>query len=184
MLNLIDTPGHVDFSYEVSRSLAACQGAVLLVDAAQGIQAQTLAHFYLAFGEGLTIVPVLNKVDLDSAEPQRVAEQVQQLLETTEPLDPARQFISAKSGLHCDELLSLLIDKLPSPVASPKETKIMKALLFDSWYDAFRGVICLIAVKEGTLQKGDWLQSAASGKKYEVSEVGIMHPTEQALPAL
>ncbi|KAI9300516.1 P-loop containing nucleoside triphosphate hydrolase protein [Cunninghamella echinulata] len=173
LLNLIDTPGHVDFSYEVSRSLAACQGTLLLVDAAQGIQAQTVANFYLAFGEGLHIIPVINKIDLPGAEPERVMKQI----EGTFELDTSSILkISAKSGLNIDAILPNVIENMPSPSGSID--KPFRALLFDSWYDKYVGVVCMLGVVDGVLRKGDKVLSAYSDTKYEVTEVGIMHPEQ------
>ncbi|CAO3702790.1 unnamed protein product [Rhizopus stolonifer] len=173
LLNLIDTPGHVDFSYEVSRSLAACQGTLLLVDAAQGIQAQTVANFYLAFGEGLEIIPVMNKIDLPGAEPARVAKQIQSAFE----LDASSILeISAKSGINIDKVLPMVIDKVPPPQGSIQ--KPFRGLLFDSWYDKYVGVVCMLGVKDGVLRKGDKVLSAYSDTKYEITEVGVMHPEQ------
>ncbi|CEI95669.1 Putative GTP-binding protein LepA [Rhizopus microsporus] len=173
LLNLIDTPGHVDFSYEVSRSLAACQGTILLVDAAQGIQAQTVANFYLAFGEGLEIIPILNKIDLPGAEPERVKRQIQSAFE----LDTSSILqISAKSGINIDKVLPNVIEKVPPPIGDIE--KPFRALLFDSWYDQYVGVVCMLGVKDGVIRKGDKIISAHSDTKYEVTEVGIMHPEQ------
>ncbi|CAO3651911.1 unnamed protein product [Mucor hiemalis] len=173
LLNLIDTPGHVDFSYEVSRSLAACQGTLLLVDAAQGIQAQTVANFYLAFGEGLEIIPVLNKIDLPGAEPERVLQQIESAFE----LDTSSILqISAKSGINIDKVLPSVIEKVPAPVAAIN--KPFRGLLFDSWYDKYVGVVCMLGMKDGVLRKGDKVVSAYSDTKYEITEVGIMHPEQ------
>ncbi|KAG0175971.1 hypothetical protein DFQ28_007049 [Apophysomyces sp. BC1034] len=173
LLNLIDTPGHVDFSYEVSRSLAACQGTLLLVDAAQGIQAQTVANFYLAFGEGLHIIPILNKIDLPGAEPERVVKQIQSAFE----LDTSSIIsISAKSGINIESVLPSVVENIPCPTGSV--TKPLRALLFDSWYDKYVGVVCMLGVVDGTIRKGDKIISAYSDTKYEVTEVGIMHPEQ------
>lgn len=149
LLNLIDTPGHVDFSYEVSRSLAACQGTLLLVDACQGIQAQTVANFFLAFGEDLAIIPVINKVDLPSADPEKVARQIESAFE----LDTSNILpISAKTGLGVDKVLSEIVKEIPAPIGDPAAP--FRALLFDTWYDQYVGVVCLIAIKDGSLKKG------------------------------
>ncbi|KAJ1824299.1 Translation factor guf1 mitochondrial [Coemansia sp. RSA 2599] len=173
LMNLIDTPGHVDFSYEVSRSLAACQGTILLVDAAQGIQAQTVANFYLAFGEGLEVIPMLNKVDLPTAEPERAAQQIESAFE----IEADRILhISAKTGLGVDQVLPAVIEKAPPPLGSVD--KPFKALLFDTWYDTYVGVVCLMAIKDGSVKRGDRIVSSHSGTKYEVAEVGIMHPEQ------
>ncbi|KAF7726082.1 hypothetical protein EC973_009056 [Apophysomyces ossiformis] len=169
----VKAQGHVDFSYEVSRSLAACQGTLLLVDAAQGIQAQTVANFYLAFGEGLHIIPVLNKIDLPGAEPERVKKQI----ESTFELDTSSILsISAKSGINIDSVLPSVIENIPCPTGSI--SKPFRALLFDSWYDKYVGVVCMLGVVDGTLRKGDKIVSAHSDTKYEVTEVGIMHPEQ------
>ncbi|KAJ2747659.1 Translation factor guf1 mitochondrial [Coemansia sp. BCRC 34301] len=173
LMNLIDTPGHVDFSYEVSRSLAACQGTILLVDAAQGIQAQTVANFYLAFGEGLAVIPMLNKVDLPTAEPERAAKQIESAFEIE--ADCILK-VSAKTGLGVEQVLPAVIEKTPPPPGSAD--KPFKALLFDTWYDTYVGVVCLMAVKDGSIRRGDKIVSSHSGTKYEVMEVGVMHPEQ------
>ncbi|KAJ3195238.1 hypothetical protein HK101_000767 [Irineochytrium annulatum] len=179
LLNLIDTPGHVDFSYEVSRSLAACQGCVLLVDAAQGIQAQTVSNFYLAFGEGLAIVPALNKVDLPGAEPEKVKGQLEAAFEL--PADDIVA-VSAKTGLNVEKLLTTIVDRTPAPSGSVDGD--FKAMLFDTWYDAYQGVVCLVAVKQGKIKRGQKVTSTHSGLSYEVTELGIMHPEHQATTSL
>src|SRR5271155_2703967 len=140
LLNLIDTPGHVDFSYEVSRSLYACQGALLLVDAAQGVEAQTMANFYLAFDQDLTIVPIMNKIDMANAQPERIAQQIEKLFDFKE-----NEIIKAsgKAGIGIKDILEAIITRIPAPKGSTSEP--LKALLFDSWFDDYRGVICLIA---------------------------------------
>lgn len=174
LLNLIDTPGHVDFSYEVSRSLYACQGALLLVDAAQGVQAQTMANFYLAFDQDLTIVPVLNKIDLPNADPDKIAKELDQLF------DYQRSEIieaSAKAGIGIKEILDSIVTRVPAPIGSQEEP--LKALLFDSWFNPYKGVICLVAVKNGVIRKGDTITLAHSDKKYEVTELGLMFPNEE-----
>lgn len=179
LLNLIDTPGHVDFSYEVSRSLYACQGALLLVDAVQGVQAQTMANFYLAFEQDLSIVPIINKVDMAAADPERVAKQLTQLFDFERD-----QMIlsSAKSGLGMDKVLEAVIKKIPAPESSIK--KPLKALLFDSWFDEYRGVVCLIALHDGVIKKGDNITLAQSGRRYEVLDLGIMYPDQVSMNAL
>ncbi len=171
LLNLIDTPGHVDFSYEVSRSLAACQGALLVVDAAQGIQAQTVANFYLAFGLDLAIVPIINKIDLSNADPERVTNEMIHTFDTN-PDDII--LTSAKKGIGLEETLAAIIKHIPAPQGDKE--KPFKALLFDSWFDEYRGVICLIEIIDGVLKKGDRITSAHSGQKYEVLEIGLMYP--------
>jgi elongation factor 4 len=179
VLNLIDTPGHVDFSYEVSRSLYACQGALLLVDAAQGVQAQTMANFYLAFEQDLTIIPVLNKIDLPTADPERVLGEVQKLFD----FQPSEVIhASGKTGIGTQEILARIITAIPAP--SGTRTKPFKALLFDSWFDEFRGVICLIAVHDGVLRKGERITLVQSSVSYDILEIGIMYPELTPLSAL
>jgi len=171
LLNLIDTPGHVDFSYEVSRSLYACQGAVLLVDAAQGIQAQTMANFFLAFEQELTIIPVINKIDLTTADPQRVASQL------TAAFDIEHQdimLVSAKTGQGIEKLVSTIIKNIKPPSGDPE--KPFRGLLFDSWYDEYRGIICLVEVIDGKVKKGDKIIAAQTQLSYEVLDIGIMYP--------
>ncbi|MFH0898692.1 MAG: translation elongation factor 4 [bacterium] len=171
LLNLIDTPGHVDFSYEVSRSLAACQGAVLLVDAVQGVQAQTMANFYLAFDSDLAIIPVINKIDMQSADPDRVSREMNKAFDIDKK---DTLLISAKTGLGVENIFEAIIQKIPVPKGD--DQKPLKALLFDSWYDEYRGVVCLIEVIDGQIKQGDKVTSAHSDRKYEVLEVGIMYP--------
>lgn len=171
LLNLIDTPGHVDFSYEVSRSLYACQGAVLLVDAAQGIQAQTLANFYLAFEQNLTIIPVINKIDMANADPERISKQMEKAFEVS-PSEILK--ISAKTGIGIDLLLPSIIQRVAPPNGS--NTKPFRALLFDSWFDEYRGVVCLIEIIDGHIKKGDKIASANTGEQYEVLDIGLMYP--------
>jgi len=179
LLNLIDTPGHVDFSYEVSRSLYACQGALLLVDAAQGVQAQTMANFYLAFEQDLTMIPVVNKIDMTAADPDRVSEQLIKLFDFTKD---DMILASAKSGIGIKDVLDSVVERIPAPKGNPDQN--LKALLFDSWFDEYRGVICLIAVHDGIIKKGDNITLAQSGKKYEVLELGLMFPDQQPREAL
>ncbi len=171
LLNLIDTPGHVDFSYEVSRSLYACQGALLLTDASQGVEAQTMANFYLAFEQGLTIIPVMNKIDMATADPERITKQLVSLFDF-EPQEIIRA--SAKAGIGIQDILQAIITRIPAPDSSREQP--LKALLFDSWYDSYRGVICLIALHDGTITKGDKITLAHSKRGYEVLEVGLMYP--------
>ncbi|CAO3677539.1 unnamed protein product [Umbelopsis vinacea] len=173
LLNLIDTPGHVDFSYEVSRSLAACQGTLLLVDASQGIQAQTVANFYLAFGQGLHVIPVINKIDLPGANADKVVKQIHSAFELN--TDDILK-ISAKTRQNIEQVLPTVIEKIPCPTGS--FDKPLRALLFDSWFDKYVGVVCMLAVVDGVLRKGDKIMSAHGEQKYEVAEVGIMHPEQ------
>jgi translation factor GUF1, mitochondrial len=179
LLNLIDTPGHVDFSYEVSRSLHACQGAVLLVDATQGVEAQTIANFYLAFEQNLAIIPVINKIDMAVADPERTKQQMLKLFD----FDP-KEIIpaSAKSNIGIHEVLQAVIDRIPAPVGDSKQP--LKALLFDSWFDEYRGVVCLIAIKDGVIKKGDQITLAQMNNVYEVLELGLMYPNETATNVL
>lgn len=179
LLNLIDTPGHVDFSYEVSRSLYACQGALLLVDAAQGVQAQTMANFYHAFDQDLTIIPIMNKIDLSIAQPERVEKEMEQLFDF-EPQDIIRA--SAKTGIGIDDTLQGIVKRIPSPNCDAQAP--LKALLFDSWYDEYKGVVCLIALHNGSIKKGDIISLAQSGKSYEVLDLGLMYPNETSMKAL
>lgn len=173
VFHLIDTPGHVDFSYEVSRSLAACDGAVLVVDAAQGVQAQTLANVYLALENDLEILPVLNKVDLPSAQPDVVKEEIENLigLDCSDAVE-----ISAKSGLHVDQVLEQIVHKLPAPKGDKDAP--LQALVFDSLYDSYRGVIAFISVKNGTIKPKDKIRFMATSAEYEVINVGVRTPKE------
>ncbi|KAI0957857.1 Translation factor guf1 mitochondrial [Taiwanofungus camphoratus] len=173
LLNLIDTPGHVDFAWEVSRSLAACQGALLLVDATQGIQAQSISVFHVARERGLKIIPVLNKIDLPAAQPDIIAAQMQSTFGIN-PIDVLP--ISAKTGKGVERVLEAIIKQIPPPVGNVSAP--LKAFLFDSSYDRYRGVISLVNIQEGTLQKGDKIVSCHTRKKYEVVDLGIMHPEE------
>ena len=167
IFNLIDTPGHVDFNYEVSRSLAACDGAILVVDAAQGVEAQTLASVYLALDHDLDVVPVLNKIDLPSADPQRVIEEIEDVIGIEAEDAPQ---ISAKTGLNVDQVLEEIVAKVPAPTGDPKAP--LQALIFDSLYDAYKGVIVFCRIKEGTVKKGTPILMMATGAKAEVVEVG------------
>ena len=172
-LNLIDTPGHVDFSYEVSRSIAACEGALLLVDAAQGIEAQTLANAYLAIASGLEIIPVMNKIDLPAAQPDRVAEEMVGVLGGS-PDDVIQ--VSAKTGDGIDDLLEAIVALLPAP--SGDGDAPLRALVFDSFYDTYRGVVCHVRVVDGTMNTGDKLRFMANDEEAEADEIGIRTPTE------
>ena len=171
LFNLIDTPGHVDFRNEVSRSLAACQGCLLLVDASQGIQAQTIANFYLAFSQNLEIIPVLNKIDLPTAEPEKVVQQLETTFDI--PSDKAL-LVSAKSNINIQCLFPAIINNISPPEANLALP--LKALLIDSWYDTYLGVIALIRVFDGEIKATQKITSYHTGRTYDVSEVGVMHP--------
>ena len=172
IFNLIDTPGHVDFNYEVSRSLAACEGAILVVDASQGIEAQTLANTYLAVDAGLEIVPVINKIDLPSADPDRVRQEIEDVIGIEAESAPA---ISAKMGTNIKAVMEEIVHKIPSPEGD--ETAPLQALIFDSYYDAYKGVIIYVRVKEGTLHPGDNIKLMATGSEYNVVECGFLRAT-------
>ncbi len=171
IMHLIDTPGHVDFTYEVSRSLAACEGAVLVVDAVQGIQAQTLANVYLALDNDLEILPVINKIDLPSADPERVRQEIEDVI----GIDTSNVVLaSAKEGIGIKEILEMIVRDVPAPKGDPEAP--LQALVFDSFYDPYRGIIPLIRVKNGTIKKGDRIKLMASNQSYEVVEVGVYSP--------
>ena len=179
IFNLIDTPGHVDFNYEVSRSLAACDGAILVVDAAQGIEAQTLANVYLALDHDLDVFPVINKIDLPSAEPERVIEEIEDVIGIEAQDAP---LISAKNGLNIEDVLEAIVNKIPAPKGDPN--KPLQALIFDSVYDSYKGVIIFCRIMEGTVKKGTTIRMMATGAKEEVVEVGYFgagqfHPCEE-----
>ena len=174
LLNLIDTPGHVDFTYEVSRSLAACEGALLVVDASQGVEAQTLANVYLAVDNNLEILPIINKIDLPSADPKRVKEEIETRIGI--PCDESVE-ISAKTGYGIDEVLERIVTGIPAP--SGDMNAPLKALIFDSFYDSYRGVVIMIRIKEGSVKVGDTILLMANGKQYQVTELGIRTPNEE-----
>jgi GTP-binding protein LepA len=170
-LNLIDTPGHVDFTYEVSRSLQACEGALLVVDASQGVEAQTLANTYLALQHNLEIVPVINKIDLPSAEPERIREQIEQVI----GLDASEAvLISAKTGINVEDVLEAVVQRVPPPKGDPDAP--LRALVFDSWFDPYRGVIVLMRVVDGTVRVGQKVKLWSSGKSFEVEGLGFQSP--------
>ncbi|TPX38031.1 hypothetical protein SmJEL517_g00024 [Synchytrium microbalum] len=179
LLNLIDTPGHVDFSYEVSRSLAACQGTLLLVDATQGVQAQTVANYFMAFASNLHILPVLNKVDLATADAERCTSQLAQAFEID---TTSLSHVSAKTGRGVEDLLKLVITAVPPPPALPNQP--FRGLLFDTWYDTYVGVICLVAISEGVVKRGQRIRSLAQDTTYEVSDLGIMFPEQTPTASL
>jgi GTP-binding protein LepA len=177
--HLIDTPGHVDFTYEVSRSLAACEGAVLVVDAAQGIEAQTLANVYLALDNNLEILPVINKIDLPSAEPERVRNEIEEVI----GLDASEAVLaSAKAGIGIEDILEQVVKSVPAPTGDPDAP--LKALIFDSLYDAYRGVVAYIRVVEGSVKVGDKIKMMATGAEFEVNEVGVFTPKSLLLDEL
>lgn len=171
VLNLIDTPGHVDFTYEVSRSLAACEGALLIVDATQGVQAQTLANFYLAFENNLEILPVINKMDLPSARPDEAKAEIENIIGI--PADDA-PCISAKTGLNITDVLDQIIDKIPAPKGDIDAP--LQALIFDSYYDNYKGAVCLVRIKNGKVKTGSKIKMIQTGKEFEVTEVGVFKP--------
>ena len=171
IFNLIDTPGHVDFNYEVSRALAACDGAILVVDASQGIEAQTLANVYMALDHDLEVVPVINKVDLPSAEPDKVALEIEDVIGIEAESAPR---ISAKTGLNVDQVLEAIVEQLPPPGGDASEP--LQALIFDSLYDSYKGVIVFLRVKNGTVRKGDRVRMMATGAEVDVVEIGYFAP--------
>ncbi|NKB50572.1 MAG: elongation factor 4 [Alphaproteobacteria bacterium] len=178
-LNLMDTPGHVDFSYEVSRSLAACEGSLLVVDSSQGVEAQTLANAYLAIDAGHEIVPVLNKIDLPASEPQQVREQIEEVigLDASDAVE-----MSAKSGQGIEDVLEALVERLPAPEGDADA--LPQALLVDSWYDPYLGVVALVRVKHGRLAKGQKIRMMATGKSYQIDRIGVFTPARTELDAL
>ncbi len=177
--NLIDTPGHVDFTYEVSRSLAACEGAILIVDASQGVEAQTLANAYLAIDNNLDILPVINKIDLPSARPEEVKKEIEDVVGIPAMHAPC---ISAKDGTNIDQVLEMIVKEFPAPKGD--ENAKLKCLIFDSYYDNFKGAICLIRVFDGTIKVGDKIKMMQTGKVYDVTEVGIFVPNEKPIGQL
>lgn len=178
-LNLIDTPGHVDFTYEVSRSLAACEGAILIVDASQGIEAQTLTNVYLALDNDLEIIPVINKIDLPSARPDEVKKEIEDVIGLDASDAP---LVSAKEGLNIDKVIEAVIERLPAPDGD--ENAPLKALIFDSMYDNYKGAICNIRIKEGSLSAGDRIRFMSNGKEFEVTEVGVFSPEMEPVKTL
>ncbi|MCS6942813.1 MAG: translation elongation factor 4 [Geminocystis sp.] len=179
VLNLIDTPGHVDFSYEVSRSLAACEGALLVVDASQGVEAQTLANVYLALENNLEIIPVLNKIDLPSADPERVIREIEDVI----GLDCSEIILaSAKTGVGIEEILEAIVKRIPPPRDTVNEP--LRALIFDSYYDSYRGVVVYFRVMDGSLKKGDRILLMSTGKEYELDEIGVLSPYQMPVEEL
>ena len=179
ILNLIDTPGHVDFSYEVSRSLQACEGALLVVDASQGVEAQTLANVYLAIENNLEIIPVLNKIDLPGADPERISEEIEAII----GLDCSNAIAcSAKTGLGVPDILQAVVERVPPPPDRLGEP--LRALIFDSYYDPYRGVIVYFRVISGSISRKDKVLLMASGKTYELDEVGVMAPDQRQVDSL
>lgn len=179
IFNLIDTPGHVDFNYEVSRSLAACEGAILVVDASQGVEAQTLANVYLALEQDLEIIPVINKIDLPSARPDEIKAEVEEIIGIDCQDAPT---ISAKAGLNIESVLDAIVEKVPAPQG--EADKPLKALIFDSYYDTYKGVTCFIRVYDGSVKSGDIIKMMATGKSFEVTEVGVNTSKHIALDKL
>ena len=179
VLNLIDTPGHVDFSYEVSRSLSACEGAILVVDASQGVEAQTVAHLYTAVDVGLEIVPVLNKIDLPSADPPRIRAEIEEVC----GIDASEAVLtSAKEGIGIKDVLEAIVKRIPPPTGD--ETAPLKALVFDSWYDIYQGVVVQIRVREGEIKKGTRMRFMANGKEFDVDNVGVFSPGPKEIESL
>jgi GTP-binding protein LepA len=178
-LNFMDTPGHVDFSYEVSRSLAACEGALLVVDASQGVEAQTLANAYLAIDADLELVPVLNKIDLPAAEPERIRQQIEDVvgLDASDAIE-----ISAKTGVGIEDVLEAIVTRMPPPAGEADEE--LQALLVDSWYDPYLGVVALVRVKHGTLKRGQKIRMMSNGRTYPVDRVGVFTPVRKEIDAL
>src|SRR5215510_5920051 len=179
VLNLIDTPGHVDFSYEVTRSLAACEGAALLVDASQGVEAQTLANAYLAVENNLEIIPVINKIDLPGAQPEEARRQIEEIV----GLDGSHAILtSAKEGIGIVDVLEAVVSLVPPPSGNPDAP--LKALIFDSWYDAYRGVVIVVRVIDGVLRKGTKIRLMAQGQDYEAEQIGVFSPKPEPINEL
>ncbi|MBL1322108.1 MAG: elongation factor 4 [Methylophaga sp.] len=178
-LNFIDTPGHVDFSYEVSRSLAACEGALLVVDAAQGVEAQSVANCYTAIDLGLEVLPVLNKIDLPSAEPDQVAQEIEDII-GVDAMDAVR--CSAKTGIGIEDLLEALVERIPAPIGDPGGA--LKALIIDSWFDNYVGVISLVKITQGSIKKRDKIKVMSTGQEYQVEQVGVFTPKRNERDAL
>jgi len=178
-LNFIDTPGHVDFSYEVSRSLAACEGALLVVDAAQGVEAQTVANCYTAIDQGLEVLPMLNKIDLPQAEPERVSEEIEDIIgiEATDAVQ-----VSAKTGIGIEDALEAIVQRIPAPEGDPEAP--LQALIMDSWFDAYLGVVSLVRIKHGKLKKGDKITMMSTGQVHQVDQLGVFTPKRTEKPAL
>ncbi|HYP79390.1 MAG TPA: GTP-binding protein, partial [Steroidobacteraceae bacterium] len=178
-LNLIDTPGHVDFSYEVSRSLAACEGALLVVDAAQGVEAQSVANCYTALEQGLEVVPVLNKIDLPSADPDKVIKEIEEII-GIDAQEAVR--VSAKTGENVDALLEELVRRIPSPKGDPDAP--LQALIIDSWFDNYVGVVSLVRVVNGTLRVGEKMKVMSTGRSHQIDKLGRFTPKSVSLPVL
>ncbi|MBE8168182.1 MAG: GTP-binding protein, partial [Shewanella sp.] len=178
-LNFIDTPGHVDFSYEVSRSLAACEGALLVVDAGQGVEAQTLANCYTALEMELDVVPILNKIDLPQADPERVAEEIEDIV-GIEATDAVR--CSAKTGIGIEDVLERIVSDVPPPLGDPEGP--LQALIIDSWFDSYLGVVSLVRIKNGVLKKGDKFKVMSTGQTHNADRVGIFTPKQTDRPQL
>ncbi|MCG8538608.1 MAG: translation elongation factor 4 [Clostridia bacterium] len=179
ILNLIDTPGHVDFTYEVSRSLAACEGAILVVDATQGVEAQTLANVYLAVNQDLEILPVINKIDLPSARPEEVKKEIEDVIGIEADYAP---LISAKEGLNIGSVLDAIVEHVPNPKGDEKAP--LRALIFDSYYDSYKGAVAYVRIQEGCIKRGDRIMMMSSGKKFETNEVGIFSPGPRPIDEL
>jgi len=178
-LNFIDTPGHVDFSYEVSRSLAACEGALLVVDAAQGVEAQSVANCYTAVEQGLEVVPVINKIDLPTADIERAKAEIEAVI----GIDASDAVpVSAKTGLNVQDVLEAIVHRIPPP--APRDTDKLQALIIDSWFDNYLGVVSLVRVMQGEIKAGDKLQVMSTGRNHQVDNVGVFTPKRKVLPAL